>query len=79
MLSSVLKSKTAIEVNISIIRTFILTKQFLFNYEDLKKQMSILENDMNHKFKDVYEALNYLIQINKKETKQIERKRIGYK
>ena len=79
MLSSVLKSKTAIEVNISIMRAFVLTRQFLSNYEDLKKQISILEKDMNHKFKDVYEALNYLIQINKKETEQKERKRIGYK
>ena len=79
MLSSILKSKTAIEVNISIMRAFVLTRQFLSNYEDLKKQISLLENDMNHKFKDVYEALNYLIQINKKETEQKERKRIGYK
>ena len=63
MLSSVLKSKTAIEVNISIMRAFVLTRQFLSNYEDLKKQISILENDMNLKFKDVYEALNYLTHI----------------
>ncbi len=38
-----------------------------------------LENTYNKQFKDVYEAINYLLQKNKQETNQKERKQIGYK
>ena len=38
-----------------------------------------VEQDMNWKFKDVYEALNYLLKKDKQETEQKERNRIGNK
>lgn len=43
--------------------------------EKLKK----LENKTNKKFKDVYEALDYLLQKDKIEVEQKNRKRIGFK
>jgi hypothetical protein len=79
MLSSVLKSKKAIQVNILIMRAFVSIRQHLFNYKDLKEQIEKLEKEMNLKFKDIYEALNYLLQKEREETEYKERKQIGFK
>ena len=40
MLSSVLNSEKAIEVNIIIIRTFVLIRQFALTYTDLQQKIS---------------------------------------
>lgn len=64
MLSSVLKSDRAIEVNIAIIRAFVITRLYLSNYQELSKRIDALEKDMNRKFKDVHEALKYLVDQN---------------
>jgi hypothetical protein len=61
MLSSVLKSKKAVQVNISIIRAFVLLRKYLMDYSELKQQIEQLETGINRKFKDVYEAINYLL------------------
>jgi len=73
MLSSVLKSKKAIAVNISIMRAFALLRQYLSDYKNLKESIEALEKDMNLKFKDIYDALNFLL------SPASERKPIGYK
>jgi hypothetical protein len=64
MLSSVLKSDRAIDVNIAIIRTFIILRAYISNYTELSNKIATLEKQMNRKFKDVYEALNYLMNDN---------------
>lgn len=79
MLSSVLKSKKAIEVNISIMRAFVVMKQYIVNYAELNKKIEELEAKYNKRFADVYEALNYLMGIKKVEDKQKTRTKIGYK
>jgi len=79
MLSSVLKSDKAIEVNISIMRAFVLLRQHLTDYSNLKKQVAHLEKEMNIKFKDIHQALNYLLEKDKNITKQDKRKQIGFK
>jgi hypothetical protein len=61
MLSSVLKSKKAIDVNIAIMRAFVLLRQHLADYQDLKNEIQALEKEMNRKFKDINEALHYLL------------------
>ncbi|HEY5824608.1 MAG TPA: hypothetical protein VIT44_09590 [Cyclobacteriaceae bacterium] len=61
MLSSVLKSKKAIDVNIAIMRAFVLLRQHLTDYSDLKLEIGKLERDMKRKFKDIDEALRYLL------------------
>ena len=58
MLSSVLNSDKAIDVNISIMRAFVLLRQHLTDYKDLKEQITKLEKEMNIKFKDINQALN---------------------
>ncbi|MDX2190510.1 MAG: ORF6N domain-containing protein [Bacteroidota bacterium] len=79
MLSSVLKSDKAIEVNISIMRAFVLVRQHLTNHKELIIKIAELEKEMKMKFKDVYEALNYLLDKDKIEIEQIKRKKIGFK
>lgn len=60
MLSSVLKSDRAIDVNISIMRTFVILRQHLTNYQELVQKIEALEKQMNRKFRDVHEAIKYL-------------------
>ena len=79
MLSSVLRSKKAIEVNISIMRAFVMLRQYIADYADLKKQIKKLEKEMNRKFSDINEALNFLLQKEESNKKQSDRKRIGFK
>jgi len=78
MLSTVLNSKKAIKVNISIIRAFVFLRDYALSHKELTDKLKKLETKYNKQFKDVYEALNYLLQKDKQETSQKERKRIGY-
>lgn len=79
MLSSVLKSKKAIQMNIAIMRAFVLMRQFALTYQELSEQLKELENRYNHKFDDIEQVLKYLIQKDKKQSIQVERKQLGYK
>jgi len=79
MLSSVLKSKKSVEVNIMIMRAFVMLRQHLSDYEDLKAKISKLEKEMNLKFQNINQALNYLIEKDKKVADQKSRSKIGYK
>ena len=74
MLSAVLNSQKAITVSIAIIRAFVMLRQYVLDYKELKEQIEKLEKEMNHKFKDIYEALNYLIS-----PPAPKRKPLGYK
>lgn len=75
MLSSVLNSEKAIEVNISIIRAFVTFRQFSLTYSELKDRISAIENQ----FPDIYKALNYLVDKDAVSKNNQERKKIGYK
>ncbi len=79
MLSSVLNSEQAIDVNIAIMRAFVLLRQYLSDYGDLKTQIAKLEKEMKIKFKDVHQALEYLLKKDKATVAQQNRKRIGFK
>lgn len=79
MLSGILNSDKAIDVNISIMRAFVLIRHFALSHKELTAKLKKLETKYNKQFKDVYEALNYLIQKDKQEVEQRERKRIGFK
>jgi hypothetical protein len=61
MLSSILKSKTAVHVNISIMRAFVILRQNLIDIDELRSRIEELEQQVNNKFGDVYRVLNILI------------------
>jgi len=78
MLASVLRSEKAIKMNIAIVEAFISLKEFALNYKDLADKLKELESKHDKHFKDVYEALNYLLQKDNLDTDQKNRKRIGF-
>ena len=61
MLSTILRSQKAIEINITIMRAFVLLRQYLTDYKTLQTKIEELETGTNQKFDDVYQALNYLL------------------
>ena len=79
MLANVLKSKKARQTSISIVRAFISLKQFILKYKEISEQLKEMEQQYNKQFKDVYEALNYLLKKDKQEIVEGQRKRIGFK
>ncbi|KAA6340079.1 hypothetical protein EZS27_012022, partial [termite gut metagenome] len=76
MLSSVLRSDIAIEVNIQIMRAFVTLRQFALGYAELKQQLDSFMLDTNLQFNEIYQALTELAEQRKIETK---RKPIGFK
>ncbi len=61
MLASVLKSPKAIEVNISIIRTFKKLREFSKHYNALAKQIIEVERKSDKQYKELKKALDDLI------------------
>ena len=74
MLSGILNSDKAINVNIAIMRAFVLIRQYALTYKELTDRLKEIEG----KFADVYEAINYLLEKDKQQIEQKERKRIGF-
>ena len=79
MLSGILNSEKAIEVNIAIMRAFVFVRQYALSHKDLTEKLNELELKYDQQFKDVYDAINFLLQKDIQETEQKRRKRIGYK
>ena len=75
MLSSVLRSKVAIEVNISIMRAFVLMRQMAIGYEELLKRIEELEVSTDAQFNELYQALTQLLSQSKQ---QKERRPVGF-
>ena len=73
MLSSVLRSDKAIQVNIAIMRAFVMMRQYAMNFKDLKDKLDELEARYDNKFEDIYEVLDQLLSAKN------ERKEIGFK
>ena len=76
MLSGVLRSLTAIEVIISIMRAFVSLRQYTLEYAELNQKLEVFMVDTNMQFNDIYQALTEL--ASQKEEESRPRKRIGY-
>lgn len=79
MLSSVLNSDKAVQVNIQIIRAFVFMRQYALSHKDLTLKLHELESKYDKQFKDVYDAISFLLQKDNQQTVQKQRKQIGYK
>ena len=79
MLSSILNSEIAIDVNIAIMRAFVMMRQFALTYQELAEKLMELEKQYDQKFDDIEQVLNYLIQKDNQKTQQASRKQVGYK
>lgn len=61
MLSSVLKSRRAIQVNIQIIRTFTKLRQLMASHEELRRKIEELERKSDQRFKTIFELIKNLL------------------
>ena len=71
MLSSVLKSKRAIYVNIQIMRTFAQFRRFLLTNKDLRRKIEEMESKYDYQFKVVVDAINGLTKESQKPKRRI--------
>ena len=71
MLSSVLNSQRAIQVNIQIIRAFTRLRQMLSSHKDVKKKIEAMEEKYDQQFQLVFEAIKQLLETDAKPRKQI--------
>lgn len=60
-------------------RAFVFIRQYALSHKDLTEKLKELEIQYNRQFKDVYEAIHYLLQKDQQKKEQGERKKIGYK
>jgi len=79
MLSSILRSDTAIHINISIIRAFVQLRKLALSHSEISLKLNEIEKKYDTQFKSIYEALDYLLKKDKQELQQKERNKIGYK
>jgi hypothetical protein len=61
MLSSILKSKPAIQVNVEIMRTFVRLRSILASHTDLTQRLDDLERHYDEQFRGVFEAIRELM------------------
>ena len=71
MLSGVLRSKTAIHVNIQVMRAFTKMRQMIFDNAEFRKEIDELRADTDGKFRIVFETLDQLLTIENKPKKKI--------
>lgn len=76
MLASVLRSDKAIEVNIQIVRAFIILRQYALGYSELNQKLENFMLETNLQFNDIYQALTELASARIQDDKP--RKRVGY-
>lgn len=71
MLSSVLRSNTAIEINIQIMRAFVELRKLIYGYDELNQKIKQLELETNLQFNEIYQALIELASHKEKEQKSV--------
>jgi len=78
MLSSVLNSKKAVEVNIVIMRTFVNIRKFVSSYEGLAMKIAEIEKKYDKKIGKIFTVLDYLIKGSEEENNN-KKQEIGFK
>jgi hypothetical protein len=71
MLSTVLSSERAIEINIAIMRVFVRLRQLIASNKDLAKKIAAMEAKYDEQFQVVFEAIKQLMQEDKKQKNRI--------
>lgn len=74
MLSSVLRSNQAVQVNIAIMRAFVRMRQLLYSNKDLKVRIETMEKKYDGNFRIVFAAIKELMEPAKKS----KMKKIGF-
>jgi len=73
MLSSVLRSPLAAQVNVSIMRAFVRLRRFALSHDELARRLDTLEKTFDQKFSIVFEAIQAML-----EGERTDMRRIGF-
>lgn len=79
MLSSVLRSPRAVQVNIAIMRAFVQLREMIASNEELARKLEALEKKTDARFKAVFEAIKKLIKAPTPPVVVEPKRRIGFK
>jgi hypothetical protein len=82
MLSGILKSDKAINMNIAIMRAFVEVRKVLLKQTDLKQQLQEIKERLGEhdvQLNQLYDAMENLLDEKAAERKWEERERIGFK
>ena len=81
MLSSVLRSPRAVQVNIAIMRAFVNLRQMLASHKELAKKLKQLESEYDGQFAQVFRELDHLMDLPDEANSPYspKKKRIGYR
>ena len=79
MLSSILNTETAIEVNISIIRVFTKLRSFTMTQKDILIQLATLAKEVKGNSRDIENVFIVLKKLIEKDAKPVKRNKIGFK
>ncbi|ANI89516.1 DNA-binding protein [Arachidicoccus ginsenosidimutans] len=79
MLSSVLNSKTAIEVNIRIIRVFTKLREYALTHKEILLQLAKLEKEVKGNSKDIENIFVVLKELIEKQSNPAPRNKIGFR
>jgi hypothetical protein len=71
MLSTVLTSDRAIDVNIQIMRAFIRLRQMLIDSKELRRELTDLKQQSNDRFQIVFETLDHLLAVEDRPKRKI--------
>jgi hypothetical protein len=77
MLSGLLRSEKAIEVNIEIMRAFVMMRHYVLNYAELNQKLEDFMRETGAQFSDVYQVLDELSAAKKELDKP--RNPVGFK
>jgi hypothetical protein len=62
MLSSVLHSARAVQVNVAIMRTFVRLREMLRTHEELRRKIDAMEKRYDARFQTVFEAIRQMLE-----------------
>lgn len=79
MLSCILNSNTAIEVNLRVIRVFVKMREYALTHKEILLQLSRFEKEVKGNSKDIENIFLVLKELVEKQSSPTQRQRIGFK
>lgn len=79
MLSCILNSKTAIEVNLRVIRVFVKMREYALTHKEILLQLAKMEKEVKGNSKDIENIFMVVKELLEKDSKPSPRNRIGFK
>jgi hypothetical protein len=79
MLSCILNSKTAIEVNLRVIRVFVKMREYALTHKEILVKLSTLEKEVKVNSKDIENIFMVIKELIENHSTPAPRNRIGFK